>query len=90
MPPSTAPVPSLTVESNSAFTAEPARPNSQLSLGLHVISTSTPEECALGTLNTTRDEHEPASSVTCRSFIWVWNKAALKRSPACATFTPTS
>ena len=41
-------------------------------------------------VGTTREEHEPASRVICRSSIRVWNAAALKRHPGWPILTPTS
>ena len=49
-----------------------------------------PVECALGTLNTTRDEQLPAVSVTWRSRISLWNTAELKVIPPFEYLTPAS
>ena len=84
------PLPSRNVLIEFRFDRGCPRNASSSLVGLNANSISTPVECALGTLNTTRDEQDPASSVTWRSFIWVWNAAALKRIPGRCTLTPTS
>ena len=49
-----------------------------------------PVVCALGTLNTMRDEQLPASTVTCRFLMSVWKTAALKVMPRFEYLTPAS
>ena len=54
------------VESNCASRTVPLTERFRPRVGCADSSNSMPCEWALGTLNTMRDEQEPASSVTCR------------------------
>ena len=65
---------------------------SNLSDGASSNSISAPALRAFGTLNTTRDEHEPAVTVACRSLMSAKNAAALNepRPPTMRFFEPTS
>ncbi len=65
---------------------------SKFSLGAAAISSSMPWLSDSGTLNTSRDEQEPAVTVACRSVMSIMKAATLKvpRPPMMVDLEPTS
>src|ERR671929_2428633 len=73
-----------------SYVAEIAK--SKNCVGCIASSSSTPRLTAFGTLNTSRDEQEPAVTVNCRSRMSIQNADALNdaRPPIHWVFAPTS